>query len=118
MRRTSWIDQRINDGVAMLVWSTSHVHEVLNLLCSTHKRIAAHRRRLDRYCNQPRIHSRQVAGRECADSPIPPPPFDKDIRKAVADWHFSEVQQCLSNVGNAAPKLTSTSTSELMGFTL
>jgi hypothetical protein len=31
MRRTSWIDQRINDGVAMLVWSTSHVHEVLNL---------------------------------------------------------------------------------------
>jgi hypothetical protein len=24
--------------------------------------------------------------------PHPAAPFDKDIRKAVADWHFSEVQ--------------------------
>ena len=48
----------------------------------------------------------------------PAAPFDKDIRKAVADWHFSEVQQYLFKVRNAAPKLTSASTSELMGFTL
>jgi hypothetical protein len=48
----------------------------------------------------------------------PAAPFDKDIRNAVADWHFSDVQQYLSEVRKAAPKLTSVSTPELMGFTL